>query len=83
MNLDRNDPSNILLSLDYYALRCGQYNWLSRFVTEFEEKELVYFPNFCFSVALAEYYMSELRKKKEKKIENKEIQSYSSSTPDG
>ncbi len=53
------DPLSVLLMIDFYALRCEQYEYLVNLYDEWEpKKKLSLLPNFCYSVSLALYYMS-------------------------
>ncbi|CAG2165852.1 unnamed protein product [Oppiella nova] len=53
------DPLSVLLMIDFYALRCEQYDYLVHLYEEWEAtKKLSLFPNFRYSTALALYYMS-------------------------
>uniref|UniRef100_A0A1B6CWB0 Transcription factor 25 n=1 Tax=Clastoptera arizonana TaxID=38151 RepID=A0A1B6CWB0_9HEMI len=52
------DPLGIILSIDFYALRSQNYDWLIRFATEYEpSKNLSQLPNFAFSVAVAHFQL--------------------------
>lgn len=51
------DPLCITLMLDYYALRCSQYDYLLKMFSEWNaERNLSQLPNFAFSVPLAMYF---------------------------
>ncbi|CAF0877767.1 unnamed protein product [Rotaria sordida] len=53
------DPLAILLLLDYYAIRCEEYNYLIHFYTEQNQRlNLDGLPNFAYSTALAYFRLS-------------------------
>lgn len=53
------DPLCVILMIDYYALRSGQYEFLIRMYHEWEaERNLSQLPNFAFSVPLAIFLQS-------------------------
>jgi hypothetical protein len=53
------DPLAILLLLDYYAIRCEEYNYLIRFYNEENQRlNLDGLPNFIYSVSLAYFHLS-------------------------
>lgn len=57
------DPFGTLLKIDYYALRSGEIDFMSRFVSEFckemyepKHNETIYLlPNMMYSTALARF----------------------------
>ncbi|KAG8200352.1 hypothetical protein JTE90_028534 [Oedothorax gibbosus] len=50
------DPLGVILMIDYYALRCSQYEYLIKLFYEWNPtKNLFQLPNFAFSVPLAMY----------------------------
>ena len=54
LSLDRLDPTGLLCAVDYFALRCGETDWLLDFASEFrEDGSLLALPGFAFSAALA------------------------------
>ncbi|KAI9202059.1 transcriptional repressor TCF25-domain-containing protein [Polychytrium aggregatum] len=54
------DPLGVLLCIDFYALKAGEYKWLLQFWQEFEvSKELFLLPNMMCSVALAHFMLEE------------------------
>ncbi|CAG2104004.1 unnamed protein product [Medioppia subpectinata] len=54
------DPLSVLLMIDFYALRCEQYDYLLTLASEWEtSKKLSLFPNIRYSTALALYYLSQ------------------------
>jgi hypothetical protein len=54
LSLDRSDPTGLLCAVDYFALRCGETDWLLDFAGEFrEDGSLLALPGFAFSAALA------------------------------
>lgn len=58
--LDPADPMGALFCLDYFALRAEQYEWLERFVDEYEtDKSLALFPSFSLSLAVARFRLEE------------------------
>ncbi|CAF2321368.1 unnamed protein product [Rotaria sp. Silwood2] len=60
------DPLAILLLLDYYAIRCEDYNYLIRFYTEQNQRlNLDGLPNFVYSIALAYFRLSSFDKANE------------------
>ena len=54
LSLDRSDPTGLLCAVDYFALRCGETDWLLDFAGEFrEDGSALALPGFAFSAALA------------------------------
>ncbi|XP_005105822.2 transcription factor 25 [Aplysia californica] len=54
-----NDPLNCLSMIDYYALRCEQYDYLLRLEAEVSYSSTqLQTPNFAFSVALAHFKLA-------------------------
>ena len=54
LSLDATDPTGLLCAVDYFALRCGEVDWLVDFANGFrEDGGLLVFPGFAFSTALA------------------------------
>jgi len=65
LSLDRTDPVCMLLTLDYWALRAGDWQFVLDFATSFNEKGeetnfcLRNLPNWAFSVALAKFHIED------------------------
>jgi len=60
LSLDpQGDPLAIKLSMDFYALRAKEYQWLVDLVEELEAFNLMQLPNFSYSVAVACFYLGE------------------------
>jgi len=58
LSLDPTDPLFVLLSIDYYAIRSGEYEFLFKLYNEFENAQILQtLPNFSFSLALAKFIM--------------------------
>eukprot|EP00897_Mesotaenium_endlicherianum_P004793 jgi/Mesen1/4341/ME000022S03629 len=58
LSLDPEDPLGALFSIDYYALRAEQYEWLHHFCDHYDSQtSLALFPNFAYSLALARYHL--------------------------
>ena len=61
LSLDRSDPRGFLCALDYFALRCGEEDWLLDFADGFGDDDtmggggdgLLSHPSYAFSTALA------------------------------
>lgn len=54
------DPLGVVLVIDYYAIRAGEYAFLQRFFDEFEPtRSLSLLPNFAFSMAMATFLSAE------------------------
>ena len=54
LRLDESDPRGFLCCVDYFALRCGEEDWLLDFANEFKPNaSLCTLPGVAFSVALA------------------------------
>ncbi|KAH7388030.1 hypothetical protein KP509_16G053800 [Ceratopteris richardii] len=57
LNLDSDDPLGALFSIDYFALRAEQYEWLEHFVDCYNsDTSLWLLPNFSFSLAVSRFY---------------------------
>ncbi|XP_071443869.1 ribosome quality control complex subunit TCF25 [Hetaerina americana] len=54
------DPVAAVLIVDFYALRCHEYEWFIRLFEEWENqgRNLLQLPNFAFSVAVAHFYLA-------------------------
>ncbi|XP_046391016.1 transcription factor 25 [Ischnura elegans] len=54
------DPLAAILIVDFYALRCHEYEWFIRLFEEWEGqgRNLLQLPNFAFSVAVAHFYLA-------------------------
>jgi len=67
LNLDLEDPLFILFIIDYYAIRSQQYEYIFKLYCspELSEKRLCYLPNFCYSIALAKFYLENGKNTKE------------------
>jgi hypothetical protein len=53
-HIDRSDPKGLLCCVDYFALRCGDLNWLLDFASGFRtDGQLLSLPGFAYSTALA------------------------------
>lgn len=51
------DPLAVKLTIDFYALRAREYQWLIDFITEWDStKNLLQLPNFAYSLATAYFY---------------------------
>ncbi|MCO5611901.1 hypothetical protein L7F22_066160 [Adiantum nelumboides] len=60
LNLDTDDPLGALFSIDYFALRAEQYEWLERLADCYNtDSSLRLFPNFSFSLAVARFYLEQ------------------------
>uniref|UniRef100_A0A383V684 Transcription factor 25 n=1 Tax=Tetradesmus obliquus TaxID=3088 RepID=A0A383V684_TETOB len=58
--LDPEDPLGGLLLLDYLALRAGSYEYLERFVAEFDSSHaLALLPNYAFALPLARFRLEQ------------------------
>lgn len=54
------DPLAVVLILDFFALRCQEYDWLIRIANEWENsRNLSQLPNFAYSVAMAHFQLGE------------------------
>ena len=54
LSLDRSDPKGLLCCVDYFALRCGEANWLLDLAADFGgDGRLLALPGFAYSTALA------------------------------
>lgn len=64
LSLDPTDPLFVLLIIDYYAVRSGEYEWLLDLSQspKMASKKLSSFPNFAFSIALAKFYLQKKKK---------------------
>ncbi|XP_050395527.1 transcription factor 25 [Patella vulgata] len=60
LSLDADDdPLCVLLCIDFYALRCEQYDFLIRLYQEWEaHRNLSQLPNFGFSISLAKFHLA-------------------------
>ncbi|KAH1008138.1 hypothetical protein HUJ05_008721 [Dendroctonus ponderosae] len=57
------DPVAVKLSIDFYALRAKEYQWLVDFVEQSDIRfYLMQLPNFSFSVAMARFYLGDVVK---------------------
>ncbi|CAG9839620.1 unnamed protein product [Diabrotica balteata] len=57
------DPLGIVLSIDFYAIRAREYQWLIDFVEEWDgAKNLMWLPNFAYSLAVAHFYLGDSAK---------------------
>lgn len=54
------DPLAAVLIVDFFALRCHEYEWFIRLYEEWEAqgRNLMQLPNFAFSVAVANFYLA-------------------------
>ena len=85
LGLDATDPTGLLCAVDYFALRCGETDWLLDFSDSFrEDAGLLVYPGFAFSTSLArlggglrkdEQTREKNSDKKEKKKENESLSS--------
>ena len=53
LSLNKDDPCGMLSTIDYYALRCGEYDFLKSFAEQYNEGTLNTMPNIVYSLALA------------------------------
>ena len=54
LSLDRTDPRGFLCCVDYFALRCGEEDWLLDFADSFRsDGSLLSHPSYAYSTALA------------------------------
>lgn len=54
------DPLAVVLILDFFALRCQEYEWLIRISNEWEcTRNLSQLPNFAYSLAMAQFQLGE------------------------
>mmetsp|Transcript_19161 Transcript_19161/g.41385 ORF Transcript_19161/g.41385 Transcript_19161/m.41385 type:complete len:710 (+) Transcript_19161:50-2179(+) len=54
--LDPEDPMGALMLVDYLCLRAGKYEYLHRFIAEFEgNRSLALLPNYAYAAALARF----------------------------
>ena len=54
LSLDRSDPKGLLCCVDYFALRCGEADWLLDLAADFGgDGRLLALPGFAYSAALA------------------------------
>ena len=52
-----NDPLAVILMIDFYAIKAGEYTWLIDFFNTFESKKnLSQLPNMAYAIALAHFY---------------------------
>lgn len=57
------DPLAVVLAMDLYAIRSGQYRWLLEFLEEIgPSRNLSMLPNMAYSQALAHYFLNEHEK---------------------
>lgn len=57
LSLDADDPLGALFSIDYFALRAEQFEWLERFADCYStDTSLRLLPNYSFSLAVARFY---------------------------
>lgn len=62
LQLDSDDPMGVLQTIDYFAVRSGQYDFLQRFVEgqgAGVDSASVLLPNMVFSLALAKWYQEQ------------------------
>jgi len=55
LSLNQDDPCGMLSTIDYYALRCGEYDFLRSFAEQYNEGTLNTMPNIVYSLALASF----------------------------
>lgn len=54
-----NDPLAVILMMDFYAIKAGEYAWLIEFFNTFEpKKNLSQLPNMAYAIALAHFYLA-------------------------
>ncbi|XP_012279535.1 transcription factor 25 [Orussus abietinus] len=54
------DPLAVVLALDFYALRAGEYEWFIEFCSFWDNaRNLTQLPNVAYSLALSHYYLGE------------------------
>lgn len=56
LTLDADDPMGMLCTIDYFAVRSEQYEYLYRFIEEYKDGSAGVLPNMVYSVALARWY---------------------------
>lgn len=57
------DPLAVVLALDFYAIRAGEYRWLLELIGETEAcRNLSQLPNMAFGRAVAYFHLEELEK---------------------
>ncbi|KAI5067333.1 hypothetical protein GOP47_0017861, partial [Adiantum capillus-veneris] len=76
LNLDADDPLGALFSIDYFALRAEQYEWLERFADCYNmDSSLRLLPNFSFSLSVARFYLEQRQAATDSGKENEVIAS--------
>lgn len=64
--LDPEDPVGGLLLLDYLALRAGAYDYLERFVSEFDSSHsLALLPNYAFALPMARFRLEQAQEQQQ------------------
>lgn len=62
LSLDTNDPIGMLLIIDFFAIKSGNFKWILSFYEHFNtELSLSQMPNWAYSIALAEFHASEFK----------------------
>jgi hypothetical protein len=60
LQLDESDPMGVLQTIDYFAVRSGQYEYLQQLLegqgTDGDSGSVALFPNMVFSLALSKWY---------------------------
>ncbi|KAJ2795432.1 hypothetical protein H4R20_005877 [Coemansia guatemalensis] len=65
------DPYGVLLTLDFFALKSRQYEYVRRFVADWSWSRVDLLPNWAYSQALAEFMLESGDGKKGKKSESR------------
>ena len=84
LQLDSDDPMGVLQTIDYFAVRSGQYEWLQKFVEgqgDGGDSAAALLPNMVFSLALARWYQEQHEAEKLTKKGNTTTASTFSSAP--
>ena len=56
LSLNLHDPCGVLFTIDYYALRCEEYDFLHQMSLAYDDGGIAIMPNIVYSVALARFY---------------------------
>jgi len=56
LQVNSEDPCGILFTIDYYALRCKEYDFLHQMSQRYDDGGIAIMPNIVYSVALARFY---------------------------
>eukprot|EP00890_Picochlorum_soloecismus_P000251 jgi/Picsp_1/1226/NSC_04707-R1_transcription factor len=73
--LNKDDPRGILLTIDYYALRCGDYDFLKVFAERYNEGALNTMPSIVYSLALASFLENNDGSTQQREVTSVDVQS--------